>query len=151
MEERGQSLSESGSALDKHASSTFDVAPSSGAIVPATLRRSRLALKMSPGRPLRAIHTCRSILDQVVLRRRIDPTAPFFSISRSDLHSIEFASQLLIFALVPDRNGLPGRICQRPLLPFISQRRNTATLSVDSKATDAIELPDGSPIAAPHA
>jgi len=43
----GQSLSEIGSALGKHAASIFGVVVSSGGIAPATRRRSRLALTMS--------------------------------------------------------------------------------------------------------
>jgi len=43
----GQSLSEIGSALGKHAASIFGVVVRSGGIAPATRRRSRLALTMS--------------------------------------------------------------------------------------------------------
>jgi transposase, IS30 family len=43
----GQSLSEIGSALGKHAASIFGVVARSGGIAPATRRRSRLALTMS--------------------------------------------------------------------------------------------------------
>jgi IS30 family transposase len=43
----GQSLSEIGNALGKHAASIFGVVARSGGIAPATRRRSRLALTMS--------------------------------------------------------------------------------------------------------
>ena len=43
----GQSLSEIGSALGKHAASIFGVVARNGGIAPATRRRSRLALTMS--------------------------------------------------------------------------------------------------------
>src|SRR6185369_13219083 len=43
----GQSLSEIGSALGKHAASIFGVVVRNGGIAPATRRRSRLALTMS--------------------------------------------------------------------------------------------------------